>query len=736
VKLVGYADRLSVAPGETIRFMVSSAEPRYDAAVVRLIHGDPDPQGPGRIEPRTPMPIDGEYPGRVQGYRHGSYVVVPHDPCLEPSVALTVQAWIFPTTPSKGVQGIVTKWDQVRSAGWGLVVDGDGAVALRLGDGRGRVAEVSSGRPLRAFEWTFVAATWDASIGRVSVEQLPVRRFPNDPASGAVEQEVDVAPAPTGAPLVLAALDDLDAGSVKAHFNGKIDTPRVFGLALERENLQALALGWPPDEDDTQLLAWWDLSREISSDRVVDVAGRGLHGHTVNMPMRAVTGWNWSGDECDPRHTPEQYGAIFFHDDDLVDAGWDVDFELEIPSTLRSGIYAVRLRADDEEDHVPFFVRPPRGTATARIAFLVPTLSYLAYANEHQNWAHPSAPASVRERIQPQDHYSTDNRLNSLYDHHPDGTGVCYASRLRPMVNMRPFYEMALAGCPHEFPADLHLVAWLEAKGFEYDVITDEDLHHEGRGLLEPYRVVLTGSHPEYWTRQMLEGMEGYQAEGGRVMYLGGNGFYWVTSIDPARPEVIEVRRGKRGTGSWRSAVGEYHHSTTGELGGLWRDRGREPQKLVGVGMAAQGFDKALPFRREPGSFDPRAAFVFEGVATDETIGDRGLDMGGAGGLELDRLDYALGTPPHALPLASVTGFSDSYQHVVEEVETSDSKQGGSVSPFVRSDMVFFELPNGGAVFSASSIAWCGSLVIDGYENAASRITENVLRRFSSDEAF
>jgi N,N-dimethylformamidase len=209
-----------------------------------------------------------------------------------------------------------------------------------------------------------------------------------------------------------------------------------------------------------------------------------------------------------------------------------------------------------------------------------------------------------------------------------------------------------------------------------------------------------------------------------------------VTSIDPARPEVIEVRRGKRGTGSWRSAVGEYHHATTGELGGLWRDRGREPQKLVGVGMAAQGFDKALPFRREPGSFDPRAAFVFEGVATDETIGDRGLDMGGAGGLELDRLDYALGTPPHALRLASVTGFSDSYQHVVEEVETSDSNQGGSVSPFVRCDMVFFELPNGGAVFSASSIAWCGSLVIDGYENASSRITENVLRRFSSDEAF
>jgi N,N-dimethylformamidase len=47
--------------------------------------------------------------------------------------------------------------------------------------------------------------------------------------------------------------------------------------------------------------------------------------------------------------------------------------------------------------------------------------------------------------------------------------------------------------------------------------------------------------------------------------------------------------------------------------------------------------------------------------------------------------------------------------------------------------MVFFELPAGGAVFSVSSIAWCGSLSHDGYDNAVSRITENVLRRFAAD---
>ena len=47
-----------------------------------------------------------------------------------------------------------------------------------------------------------------------------------------------------------------------------------------------------------------------------------------------------------------------------------------------------------------------------------------------------------------------------------------------------------------QFNADLHLIDWLETKGFNYDVITDEDLHAEGCDLLKRYRVVLTGIAP------------------------------------------------------------------------------------------------------------------------------------------------------------------------------------------------------------------------------------------------
>ena len=254
-------------------------------------------------------------------------------------------------------------------------------------------------------------------------------------------------------------------------------------------------------------------------------------------------------------------------------------------------------------------------------------------------------------------------------------------------------------------------------------------------GLLEQYRVVLTGSHPEYWTGSMLDGLENYQAQGGRLMYLGGNGFYWVTSLDPERPHIAEVRRWG-GSRVWDAAPGERYHSATGELGGVWRYRGRSPQKISGVGFTAQGSRRNQPYRRLEASFDRRADFIFDGIWQDELIGDFPalvLDHGAAG-FEIDRADFSLGTPQHALVLASAEGFTDRYQLAIEDQFVSSPNTGGKENPMVRSDMVYFEGPCGGAVFSVGSISWCSCLSYNNNENSVSRITENVLRRFVMEE--
>jgi N,N-dimethylformamidase len=281
-------------------------------------------------------------------------------------------------------------------------------------------------------------------------------------------------------------------------------------------------------------------------------------------------------------------------------------------------------------------------------------------------------------------------------------------------------------------------VDWLEHEGWTFDVLTDEDLHHEGAGLLEPYRVVISGSHHEYWTAAMQSALDGYLGAGGRFMYLSGNGLYWVTGIDAEAPHTIEIRRCGASSRTWEAAPGEWHLSTTGELGGLWRFRGRAPQVVTGVGMTAEGLGPGRPYRRTAGSRDPRAAFIFDGVGDDEPIGDfPNLVIGhGAAGWEIDRHDVALGSPPHALVVATADGFADDYQHVVDEVMHADSPQSASVNPHVRADLVFFEGPAGGAVFSTGSIAWCGSLSYAGYANPVARVTGNVLTRFAADEPF
>ena len=69
----------------------------------------------------------------------------------------------------------------------------------------------------------------------------------------------------------------------------------------------------------------------------------GRTGTTVNLPTRAVTGHNWTGEELDWRRAPDQYDAIHFHADDLDDARWETDFTLTVPSDLPSGAYAARL---------------------------------------------------------------------------------------------------------------------------------------------------------------------------------------------------------------------------------------------------------------------------------------------------------------------------------------------------------------------------------------------------------
>ena len=50
MKITAYADKVSVAPGEEIKFMVNCNLPKFRADIVKLICGDMNPDGPGYKE--------------------------------------------------------------------------------------------------------------------------------------------------------------------------------------------------------------------------------------------------------------------------------------------------------------------------------------------------------------------------------------------------------------------------------------------------------------------------------------------------------------------------------------------------------------------------------------------------------------------------------------------------------------------------------------------------------------
>ena len=744
VRILAYADRLSGRPGEAVEIKVScEGLNRYEAELVRIIQGDINPQGPGYREDAVDLDLGGPFEGRFQPLHPGSYGIVEDNAAFRALSTFTVFAAIWPTMPGDGPQTVLARRDPLTGAGFELFLNEAGALEFSVDFGGAEASSVSTEEPLLAQRWYLVAASLCAEDGRMIVTQrrLAPHPLPADAATVTREGRCSAVPSHVAAPLTVAARPATDRPAER-HFNGRLERPSLYASVLEPDDMIAKLDAQSGSARDVDLVAAWDFSIGISTDRMVDVSPRHLHGVLVNLPTRGVTGRHGGGDAFCWVQTPERYAAVHFHDDDLYDAGWDTGFSFEIPNGLRSGLYAVRLHAAEDEFYVPLAVLPPREGPTASAAFLLPTASYMAYANNRIALDVPEAEIVIGRLLEHKKHdlFMQEHPELGLcfYDVHNDGSGVFYSSRLRPVVDMQPKIIGALGGAGSnvwQFNADTHILGWLEHCGERFDVITDEDLHREGLSLIEDYRVVLTGSHPEYHSASMLDALEAYVHRGGRLMYLGGNGFYWRISFHPELPGVIECRKSEDGIRAFSPLPGEFFASFTGEYTGLWRRNGRPPNRLVGIGMVSQGFDISAPYRRMQASRDPRAAFVFEGVE-DEIIGDFGLSGGGAAGLELDAVDHALGTPEHVLVLASSERYTDVYLMTPEDMLDPVPGLGGTEADIIRSDMVFFETANGGAVFSTGSIAWAGSMAWNGYNNHVAVITSNVLRRFLNPKPF
>jgi N,N-dimethylformamidase len=606
----------------------------------------------------------------------------------------------------------------------------------------GRIRARTGGADLALRQAPLANRRWYRVEVELDVDRHLVRgrvTTPPSPSPGRDLLEVDEGWVETRATPTPSDLDELILagaridGRSRGHFDGRLARPRLT-------------------IDDTELV--WDLASEQDSPLLAEVGATDgdrppRHGQLHQLPARGVTGPGWDGSVQRWTDDPGQWDAVHFHTDDLYDAGWPVTAELTLPRTLPSGIYAFRIHRDEsatgdehgETDRIPFFVRPEAGAATADVALLVSSATYLAYANHRMLFEGADFIAS-RSRLRPEHDYV---RLHpevgpSMYERHRDGSGVMFSSRRRPVLNCRPGAD------GWNFTPDTDLNAFLEhvlgegvgGGGTEparrHDIISDEDLHHDGMAALRPYRVIVTSTHPEYWSTAMLDALAEWQRGGGRLLYLGGNGFYWRVAFSDHWPGAMELRRAEDGVRNWETGPGESYHAWGGEYGGMWRRIGRAPNELVGIGFAAQGFDRASHYEIAPEALTGRTAWMWDRVElVDGRLGTSGLG-GGAAGQEIDRYDPHLGSPAHAVVVASATDFGPDMVRTKEEF-------GGSViypipDPLVRADVVFYETPGGGAVFSVGSISWFGALARNHYQNDVAQLTANVIRRFLDPTPF
>ena len=281
----------------------------------------------------------------------------------------------------------------------------------------------------------------------------------------------------------------------------------------------------------------------------------------------------------------------------------------------------------------------------------------------HQTWGSPRYSPLSFDRPEPINHIDLQERITDPIE----GRAAC-----------------------HLAPAEWRLLGWLERERWEFDLYAETQLH-EGLVDLAAYRVLIISTHPEYWTRTMYERVKHWvYAEGGRLVYLGGNGLNCEVDLIDERTMVVHngVLRGL-----WPEEIGAESRMAK---------RVESEANLLGVVFTPSGFMTGAPYRVVAAD---HWAFAGTGLAAGEPFGERSLHRrcpGGASGHETDKC-------------------SPSSPANVELLAEGLNPDGGGAQ------MVTFETPSGGAVFSVGSICYPSSLPVD---ERISRITNNVLRRF------
>ncbi|MGH2410117.1 MAG: N,N-dimethylformamidase beta subunit family domain-containing protein, partial [Chloroflexota bacterium] len=533
---------------------------------------------------------------------------------------------------------------------------------------------------------------------------------------GRIHAPLEPAPGPQ-ARLRLGAGAERDAAN--NFLDGDIALPFIAPYLLEEAAIRRLVTDRGHNGlagiDSGDMLAYWPLDEERGT-HAEDRSGCGRHGYIVNHATWRIGGPGHDASLGRPDYLPEadprRGHALRLSSDDLVDCGWIVTDEFSAPEDAASGLYAARVCLIGQDPAtaltLPFAVVRPTPRRPGAIALLLATNTWHAYG-----------------RI-PRNEIRIPGLASSFYTRHVNGRPFFHLGLRAPIPHANPYgFESERAA----YTRHSHLVrperfaqAWLEAEGYPFECLTDQELHADPT-ILRNFQVLLICGHNEYWSDAMRAGVLAYLSQGGHVLCMSGNTLYWRVSFDDDM-SVMESRK-TCGTpdGEWLppSEWGERWHSTDGLPGGTWQLVGQPTHEVIGLTMQGM-IDDGTPTAFAAFQVEEPSHFLFHEpehvpVTTRGTIGETCLNGPKASGYEMDATPRVVGISSEPIP-GMVTLASALGQYSIE---------CAGVDPFHGADLIYWERPGGGQVVNAGSIGFSGALAVDPGVRALMR---NVLAHF------
>lgn len=178
------------------------------------------------------------------------YVLIPSSAALQPSDAISIDAWVYPTkftgAGSFGGRNIITKYNSyvpaARGESWGLMVRESGRVLWSVVDDAqpNSYFNAITGVPLTLGAWSHVAATFDTATQEIAV-YINGQKVPTSCEPGSVCGPVTkILQSPSAVMIGAATYNSLPLPGLGAFWSGRIDEVEIFNRVLSPTEIQAI----------------------------------------------------------------------------------------------------------------------------------------------------------------------------------------------------------------------------------------------------------------------------------------------------------------------------------------------------------------------------------------------------------------------------------------------------------------------------------------------------------------